>query len=107
MWKCIHGVAPHYLADLCVPLASEEGHQHSIHSSIWCPGSSMCSDIYQPDEFCDTRTDNMEPSASIAANIGHDVMRLQARTEDEPLPVITTLNNTRPSTVDRRQWHCL
>ena len=28
VWKCLHGAAPHYLADLCVPVAwSEESRQ--------------------------------------------------------------------------------
>jgi len=27
MWKCRHGAAPRYLADLCVPAHSVHGHQ--------------------------------------------------------------------------------
>ena len=36
VWKCLHGVAPHYLANLCVPVASEEGRQclHSAASGV-------------------------------------------------------------------------
>ena len=28
VWQCLHGVAPHYLADLCVRVGSEESHLH-------------------------------------------------------------------------------
>jgi len=28
VWKCVHGVAPDYLSDLCVPAATISGRQH-------------------------------------------------------------------------------
>jgi len=28
VWKCLHNIAPHYLVDLCVPVASAQGRQH-------------------------------------------------------------------------------
>ena len=28
VWKCVHGVAPAYLSDLCVPATAISGHQH-------------------------------------------------------------------------------
>ena len=33
VWKCLHGVAPRYLADLCVPVAAAPGRQRLRSSS--------------------------------------------------------------------------
>ena len=28
VWKCVHGVAPAYLSDICVPATAISGHEH-------------------------------------------------------------------------------
>jgi len=28
VWKCVHGVAPAYLSDLCIPITAISGSQH-------------------------------------------------------------------------------
>jgi len=61
--------------------------EHLHFRGIGRPDSCTCFVIYQPAEFSDTRTDNMEQSADTAVIIRHDVASLQAWTEDAPLPV--------------------
>jgi len=57
-------------------VASEVGRQllRSVASGVLHGGSAFSGLA----EFCDTKTDNMEQSAGIAAIIRHSVTRLQA-----------------------------
>jgi len=72
VWKCVRGVAPAYLSDLCVPAI--------MHCHLRSSASAICSDWHsvgstRPDcnwttKFRSQRTSHMEPSATSSTVIG-------------------------------------
>ena len=52
VWKCVHGVAPAYLSDLCVPATAISGRQHlrsAVTSTLWfhAPGLQLDNEVSQ------------------------------------------------------------
>jgi len=63
VWKCVHGVAPAYLSDLCVPPTAISGRQHAILSD-WHSTGSTRPDCNWTTKFRSQQTSHMEPSAT-------------------------------------------
>ena len=79
VWKCVHGVAPAYLSDLCVLRSSA-----SAICSDWHSTGSTRPDCNWTTKFRSQRTSHMEPSATSTTVTGPVEERLQAGTEDVP-----------------------
>jgi len=83
VWKCVHGVAPAYLSDLCVPplLPSQVVSIYDLQRLVlyWfhAPGLQL--------EFLSQRSSYMELSATSTTVTGPVRERLQAGTEDAPV----------------------
>jgi len=80
VWKCVHGVAPAYLSDLCVPATAISGRQHLR--------SAATGTLLVPLPDCNWTTkfhSHMEPSATSTTVTGPIGERLQADTEDAPV----------------------
>ena len=60
VWKCVHGVAPAYLSDLCVPTTAISGRQH-LRRSDWHSTGSTRPDCNWTTKFRSQRTSHMEP----------------------------------------------
>ena len=75
VWKCVHGVVPAYLSDLCVPTTAISG-RHSTASAIcsdWHSGGSTRPDCNWTTKFRSKRTcSHMKPSAT---STGHRTCR--------------------------------
>jgi len=48
VWKCVHGVAPAYLSDLCVPATAISGRQHRRSAAT---GTLVPRALRSPDRF--------------------------------------------------------
>ena len=84
VWKCVHGVAPAYLSDLCVPAICHRRSSASAICSDWHSTGSTRLDCNWTTKFRSQRTSHMEPSATstVTGPVGE---RLQAGTEDAPV----------------------
>jgi len=99
--EVLYGIASCYMSDMCVFCCRWWGSSASTLHGIGRPDGSTCSDVYRSVEFRDTRIDNKEQCASIAAIIRRDVAGMNwRRTSSSDGPA-------RPSTVDQRRWDCL
>jgi len=55
VWKCVHGVAPAYLSDLCVPATAISGCQHLRSAAtgtllVHAPGLQLDNEVSQSTE---------------------------------------------------------
>ena len=87
VWKCVHGVTPAYLSDLCVPATAISSRHHSPSAicSDWHSTGSMCPDCNWTTKFRSQRTSHTDPSATSTTVTGPVGERLQAGTEDAPV----------------------
>jgi len=84
VWKCVHGVVPAYLSDLCVPTTAISGRQH-LRCSNWYSTGSTRPDCNLTTKFRSQRTSHMELSTTNTTVTGPVGKRLQAGTEDAPV----------------------
>ena len=86
-WKCVHGVAPAYLSDFCVPAAAISDGSASAICSDWHSTGSTRPDCNWTTKFRSQRTSHMKPSAT--SIYGHRTCRRapSSGTEDRPAPL--------------------
>ena len=85
--QCVHGVAPAYLRDLCVP-TTRHCHLRSSASAIssdWHSTGSTRPYCNWTTKFHSQRTSHMEPSATSTTVTGPVGEHLQAGTKDAPV----------------------
>ena len=85
VWKCVHGIVPAYLSDLCIPAYR---HLRLSASAICSDGHSAGStrlDCNWTTKFCTQWTSHMEPSATSTTVTGPVAECRQAGTEDAPV----------------------
>jgi len=85
VWKCVRGVVPAYLSDLCVPATAISSHQHLRSAATGTLTGSTRPDCNWTTKFRSQRTSHMEPSATSTMVTGPVGERLQAGTEDAPV----------------------
>jgi len=82
VYKCLHGVAPSYLTEMCVPVAASIGRRclrsaargaHSENNNVWIT------------EFCSLRTTCLEWSATNFAFFIHHTRAVPKQTKDNTI----------------------
>jgi len=80
VWKCVHGVAPAYLGDLCVPATAISGRHWSAYAicSDWHSAGYTRPDCNWTTKFRSQRTSHIVPSAT--SSYGHRTCRKAMKT---------------------------
>ena len=89
VWKCLHGAAPRYLADLCVPVASVQGRhrlQSAASGTLLVP-RTRTSTGQRSFAVNGPRTWNSLPQHSAVGTVTELV---QASTQDLPVPAVVS-----------------
>jgi len=82
--KCVHGVAPAYLSDLCIPTTATSGRKTHLCIQSNSTGSARA-DVGGATEFHRQRTEHLEQSAGCTTSIRAVTERLHTCIEHAPV----------------------